>query len=113
MNENLPTPDGDTLPVTAARIIAFCLLGMSIGFVLVIYFFFFSVTFSGIALWLMLCLFLTTTMLSSVMVLKKLRFKLLCSGCKQPFFADVMALFMTPKHCVSCGEPVSINDTVV
>lgn len=109
---NQPTPtDNESIPVSAARLMAFLTLGISVGFVLVLYFVFIQAVFSGAMALGVLAVMLAMSAFSVTVALQTLRKKMLCPQCHQPFFSRVGQLFLRPKRCVACGH--SVNNTVI
>lgn len=108
MNKKM-TNDNESLPVTSARLMAFLTVAMSLGFVLVVFLFFFQDLFQGAALLGVLLVMLTLSFFSVTIALKRMMAKILCSDCAQPFFARVLDLFVAPDTCQSCKKPLKIE----
>lgn len=104
MQKNPIENDSDTLPVTAARMMAFLTVGMSLGFVLIIYVLFIKDIFFGTAALLVLAMMLTMSVFSALVALRSIRKKTPCTACGQLFFASVMQMFQGVKSCSACAD---------
>ncbi len=105
MNNQPILPDNETLPIAAARSMAFLTVAMSGGFVAVLFFFFLKDVFYGIMLWGVLLVMLGLAVFSSTIALRRLMPKIRCPQCGQPFFTRVTALFAKPARCAACNHP--------
>ncbi len=104
MNNQPVLPDNETLPIAAARSMAFLTLAMSMGFVAILFFFFLKDVFHGVMLWGVLLVMLGLAVFSSTIALQRLMPKIRCPHCAQPFFARVTALFAKPARCAACNR---------
>ena len=95
--------DNKVLPVNSARTMAFLIVLMSLGFVAVLFSFFLKDVFYGVLLFLMLAIMVFLAVLSSVLALKRLMLKILCSSRHQPFFC-LTALFYSLGNRASCHK---------
>lgn len=94
----------EQLPPSAARLIAFLALVMSLGFALLLAVFFLNGLFKGLALVIAIAILLTLSVVSTTVALNAILPKLICLHCGQPFFSQVRQLFGRPKACQHCYQ---------
>lgn len=101
--------ESEAIPVTAARTMAFLTVGMSLGFVLLVYFLFIKDVFSGVSALLVLLMMLAMSVFSSLVALRSIRKKIPCTACGQLYFANVLQMFQAVRPCASCAGRLDIS----
>lgn len=109
MKKKNPPRDKESLPVSSARLMAFLVALMSLGMLVIIYFFFIKVIFSGTAAWLVLAVMLIISFFSDKTALQSVRKRITCTECGQPFFSQARQMFLPAKQCAFCKQPPPVS----
>lgn len=104
MNHDREPNHHDSLPVASAQLMAWLVLAMSAGFVVILVVFFLQSVFSGTRLLVIAIGMFLLSLVSSRVALNRLMAKIPCPHCGNPFFKRALQLFQAPKRCQYCNQ---------